>query len=216
MLSHSETRPRRIGIVAMDPLRVIGLRTLLDRQREGKHVPTEIMPLSAPRALETVGLSIVLIDSYSTPFLLELLATFRRARPELNVIVLGSSMEPAHIEGVIGAGAKGYLRHSATEEELRMAIDTVSDGSVWAPRKVMARLVTGSRPAADAQVKLTARESQVLELLVKGHSNREIAGELEIDEGTVKAHLGRLMRKMGVNNRTALTMQTLTKHPTRP
>ncbi|WP_255462642.1 response regulator transcription factor [Granulicella sp. WH15] len=199
----------------MDPLRVIGLRTLLDRQREGKHVPTEIMPLSAPRALETVGLTIVLIDSDSTPFLLELLSTFRRARPELNVIVLGSSMDPAHIEGVIGAGAKGYLRHSASEDELRMAIDTVSDGSVWAPRKVMARLVTGSRPTVSgAQVKLTARESQVLELLVQGYSNREIALELAIDEGTVKAHLGRLMRKTGVTNRTALTMQTLTKIPT--
>ncbi|QHN04237.1 response regulator transcription factor [Granulicella sp. WH15] len=215
MLSHPETRSRRIGIVAMDPLRVIGLRTLLDRQREGKHVPTEIMPLSAPRALETVGLTIVLIDSDSTPFLLELLSTFRRARPELNVIVLGSSMDPAHIEGVIGAGAKGYLRHSASEDELRMAIDTVSDGSVWAPRKVMARLVTGSRPTVSgAQVKLTARESQVLELLVQGYSNREIALELAIDEGTVKAHLGRLMRKTGVTNRTALTMQTLTKIPT--
>ncbi len=86
---------------------------------------------------------------------------------------------------------------------------------MWAPRKVMARLVTGSRPTG-AQVKLTARESQVLELLIKGQSNREIALALEIDEGTVKAHLGRLMRKTGVTNRTALTMQTLTKHPTRP
>jgi DNA-binding NarL/FixJ family response regulator len=212
-MSAPESEPRRVGIVAMDPLRVVGLRAILDRDTEGPG-RTEVVPLSAPKALEMAGLSIVLLDSDATPFLLELLAAFRRARPELRVIVLGTLMSPEHIERVIGAGAKGYLRHSATEEELRMAIDTVADGSVWAPRKVMARLVDSARNAAafPPERNLTARESEVLELLIKGSSNREIAKALDIDEGTVKAHLSRLMRKAGVSNRTALTVHTLAKN----
>jgi DNA-binding NarL/FixJ family response regulator len=57
----------------------------------------------------------------------------------------------------------------------------------------------------------TARERQVLRLLRAGKSNREIAASLSIDPGTVKAHIGRLMRKVGVSNRTALTMHPLTQ-----
>jgi DNA-binding NarL/FixJ family response regulator len=59
--------------------------------------------------------------------------------------------------------------------------------------------------------KITEREQQVLELLASGQPNREIGRLLGIDEGTVKAHVGRLMRKVGVENRIALTMLAVEK-----
>jgi DNA-binding NarL/FixJ family response regulator len=117
---------------------------------------------------------------------------------------------------VIGAGAKGYLSHAARENEIRLAVEIVSDGSVWAPRKVLARLLEASATAADAygpaEPKFTERESQVLKLLVSGRPNREIAEALGIDAATVKAHVGRLMRKVGVENRIALTMQAVNRN----
>jgi len=159
------------------------------------------------------GLELALVDSPPDGNVLELVSTFRRLRPHLGVIVLGMENDPEHIERVIGAGANGYLSHSATEAELRMAIDVVRDGSVWAPRKVMARLLGMSRQdnagPQIAAVKFMARELEVLRLLVLGHPNRQIAGALGVDEGTVKAHMGRLMRKAGVDNRTALTMRAI-------
>ena len=95
-----------------------------------------------------------------------------------------------------------------------MAIETVRDGSVWAPRKVLSRLLDREPRNPDGteqRPRFTARELEVLTLLREGHPNRELARMLGIDEATVKAHLGRLMRKVGVSNRIALTMHPFTQ-----
>lgn len=198
----------RIGLVATDALRIVGLRAIL-----GDGEACEIVLLSPPMSAASAGLELALVDSPADGNVLEMVSTFRRLRPQLGVIVLGVENDPEHIERVIGAGAKGYLSHSANEAELRMAIEVVRDGSVWAPRKVMARLLETSlqdNPGAQVPpIRFTARELEVLRLLVLGHPNRQIAAALGVDEGTVKAHMGRLMRKAGVDNRTALTMRAI-------
>lgn len=198
----------RIGLVATDPLRVFGFETLFP---PGEAV--EVVKLSVPGALDDLGVSLVLIDTACTDHIFELLATFRRTRPRVKLIVLGTEEDYEYIQRIIGAGAKGYLTHSAKENEMRLAIDIVRDGSVWAPRKVLARLLESTESAAPrAEVKLTEREIQVLRLLVAGQPNREIARELGIDVITVKAHVGRLMRKVGVENRIALSMQAVSRN----
>jgi DNA-binding NarL/FixJ family response regulator len=201
----------RIGLVATDALRIVGLRAIL-----GDGEACEIVALSPPAAADTSNLALVLIDSPDDGSVLELVAACRRLRPNLGVIVLGAETEPDHIERIIGGGAKGYLSHSANEAELKLAIEVVRDGSVWAPRKVLARLLEHSlketEGAAPAKVKFTRREQEVLRLLVLGHPNRQIATALGVDEGTVKAHMGRLMRKAGVDNRTALSMRAIERH----
>lgn len=199
---------KRVGVVATDSLRVLGLASIL----EGK-LDLEIVELSVPGALDGANLSVILIDSDCTGHLFELLATFRRRRPQLKLIVLGKQHDHEYIQQVIGAGAKGYLLHTAREDEIRLAIEIVQDGSVWAPRKVMARLIESARvqgpPPTAKERQLTPREHQVLVLLKAGRPNRDIAVMLEIDEATVKAHVGRLLRKVGVDNRIALTMQAI-------
>ncbi|MGD0889742.1 MAG: response regulator transcription factor, partial [Acidobacteriaceae bacterium] len=126
----------------------------------------------------------------------------------------GTETSPEYIQRIIGAGAKGYLTLTARETELAMAIEMVRDGSVWAPRRVLSRLLDrqpGFSGTASTPPKFTPREMQVLELLRAGRSNREIGLALEIDESTVKAHIGRLLRKVGVNNRIALTIHPFTQ-----
>lgn len=209
MQKMKEAERLRIGLVATDPLRILGLQTLFP---DGG--PVEVVSLSVPGALDDSGVSLVLVDAACTEHIFELLATFRRARPRLRLIVLGLDDGQEYIQRIIGAGAKGYLTHSAKEGEVRMAIDVVRDGSVWAPRKVLARLLDASvvAPAArDTRPKLTERELQVLRLLVAGQPNRAIAEELGIDVITVKAHVGRLMRKIGVENRIALSVQAVNR-----
>jgi DNA-binding NarL/FixJ family response regulator len=197
---------RRIGLVATDPLRTLGLQAILAANDD-----LELVPLSAPGNSDLAGFDLMVIDAGCTDHLFELLAGFRQRYPRLKIIVMGMETEHEYIQRVIGAGAKGYLTHLAKESEIRMALEIVLDGSVWAPRKVLANLIDSARPvtakkATDEVPKITAREAEVLSLLVAGRPNREIARELRIDEGTVKAHVGRLMRKMGVENRIALTM----------
>lgn len=202
-------RRARIGIVATDPLRLFGLETIVHGWAAGRDV--EVVATSASGALGISELSLVLLDAGCTPHLLGLLAAFHRSRPHLKVMVVGDDADHDFIQRVIGAGAKGYVTYAASESEICMAIDVVQDGSVWAPRKVMARLLEtpdGGRVSDSGvrQQRITDREMEVLRLLWEGRSNREIAKAMQIDEGTVKAHVGRLMRKMGVENRTALAI----------
>ena len=201
----------RIGLVGTDSLRIVGLQVIL-----GHGIHFEMFPLAAPKALDEAVMDLVIIDSSATPHIFQLIASFRRLRPQIRLIVLGNENDLDHIERMIGAGVKGYLSHTASEDELKLAVDIVRDGSVWAPRKVLARLLETSqaeRQVADTQeIRFTRRESEVLRLLVQGQPNRDIALALGVDEGAVKAHLGRLMRKAGVDNRTALSMRALERH----
>jgi DNA-binding NarL/FixJ family response regulator len=208
--------PLKLGLVATDPLRILGLQTIFSEDEE-KRGPVEIVPLSVPGALDASGVSMILIDSACTAHIFELLAAFRRARPHLRLIVLGLEEDHDYIQRIIGAGAKGYLAHTAKSSEVRLAIDIVQDGSAWAPRKVLANLLDLSsteeerRAGAISEPKFTKREAQVLKLLVEGHPNRVIGEELGIDLATVKKHVGTLMRKVGVKNRISLSMQVMNR-----
>ncbi len=211
--------PLKLGLVATDPLRILGLQTIFaESVAEGgaEARPVEIVPLSVPGALDASGVSLILIDSGCTDHIFELLATFRRTRPHLRLIVLGLEESHDYIQRIIGAGAKGYLAHTAKGSEVRLAIEIVEDGSAWAPRKVLAKLVDLSseerREGGGSHPKFTERESQVLKLLVEGHPNRVIARELLIDVATVKKHVGALMRKVGVKNRIALSVQVVNRN----
>jgi DNA-binding NarL/FixJ family response regulator len=207
--------PLKLGLVATDPLRILGLQTIFS-EVQIKGGPVEIVPLSVPGALDASGVSLILIDSACTDHIFELLATFRRARPHLRLVVLGLEEDHDHIQRIIGAGAKGYLAHSARPSEVRLAIEIVQDGSAWAPRKVLAKLLEISSAetrtnSASEEPKFTAREAQVLKLLVAGHPNRVIAAELGIDLATVKKHVGTLMRKVGVKNRISLSVEVVNR-----
>jgi DNA-binding NarL/FixJ family response regulator len=203
--------PVCVGLVATDPMRILGLQTIF-----AKGGPIEIVLLSVPGAMDASGVSLILIDAACTDHIFELLAAFQRARPYLRLIVLGLEEDHDYIQRIIGAGAKGYLAHTARESEIRLAIEIVQDGSAWAPRKVLANLIDASsaearRADSASAPKFTERERQVLGLLVAGHPNRVIADEMGIDLATVKKHVGRLMRKVGVDNRIALSVQVVNR-----
>jgi DNA-binding NarL/FixJ family response regulator len=205
--------PIRIGVVASDPLRLVGMEAILSELPGMLPVPLEI-----EKAGSTADLAVLMLEARGGPEALpEIIGRLRRERPQLRIIVVGEGLDPLMIETVIGAGAKGYLAETASEAEIRMALEVVLDGSVWAPRKVLAKLIeSGNTTAAAAppgpdrmESRMTARELEVLGLLMEGRSNRAIAEVLGIDEATVKAHLGRMLRKTGAHNRVELTLRAI-------
>ncbi|MET7839667.1 response regulator transcription factor [Streptomyces sp. NPDC005356] len=104
----------------------------------------------------------------------------------------------------IEAGATGYLLKDAPREELFTAVRAAADGRTVLSPAVASRLVTAVRtPAAPADEPLSAREREVLALVAKGTSNREIARVLFISEATVKTHLTHVYGKLGVKDRAA-------------
>ena len=200
----------RIGLVATNEVLIAGLQSLLG-DALGKGTSHELVVLNEAGAIESSGLKLVLIDAGATDHVFELLESFRRHRPRVRLVLLAGESDEFFIERAIEAGARGVLHHTVAERELRMAIDVVADGSVWAPRRLLSRLLDRAYGVSlrNEPVKLTLREEQVIELLVRGLPNRLIAEELGVEQVTVKSHLGRLMRKAGVTNRTALGVHAL-------
>jgi DNA-binding NarL/FixJ family response regulator len=104
----------------------------------------------------------------------------------------------------IEAGATGYLLKDAPREELFTAVRAAADGRTVLSPAVASRLVTAVRtPAAPADEPLSTREREVLALVAKGTSNKEIARILFISEATVKTHLTHVYGKLGVKDRAA-------------
>jgi two-component system, NarL family, invasion response regulator UvrY len=118
------------------------------------------------------------------------------------VIVLTWHTEPSYAARAIGAGAHGYLNKSVTPEDLLSAIRAVSRGEQVIPPGVEQLLASGDGHPASA---LTAREQQVMEMLGRGMTNREIAEHLQISIKTVDTHRGHVLKKLGLRNNSELT-----------
>jgi DNA-binding NarL/FixJ family response regulator len=200
----------RIAVVETDPLRLIGLRALFDTESD-----FEISATTLTQIASQPDIDIILLGNQAGQNLFDVMAGLKAARPDLRIIVTGTGADDESILKAVAAGAKGYVDEAATPEEFVMAIRIVNQGSVWAPRRVLSMFIervssTPGRIFPAGRVTFTDREKQVLELLVAGRSNKEIGSSLGIEERTVKAHVAKLMRKVGVQNRIALSVHAIT------
>lgn len=133
--------------------------------------------------------------------------TLRHSLPESRVIVLTSFLDDDRLLRAVQAGAAGYLLKDVEPAELARAIRTAHAGEALIAPAAAARLVQAIAGSAaptprQRERELTRREHEVLELLARGHANKRIALELGISEKTVKAHVGRVLAKLGVPDRT--------------
>ncbi len=121
------------------------------------------------------------------------------------VVMLSLHDMPAYVREALAAGAAGYVLKDASVGELRGAVSQVMAGQSVVPLGLMsAALREGDRAAAqtDAVAMLTAREKEVLALVARGLTNKEIARELSVSPATIKAHVERIIAKLGVADRT--------------
>ncbi len=127
----------------------------------------------------------------------EAIHAIRAEFPAARIIVLTTYDGDEDIYRALQAGAQGYLLKDAPREELLAAVRAVHDGQKCIPAALAAKLAERV-----FSPELTAREREVLALIVAGHSNREIGEALVVSEGTVKAHVNSILGKLGVNDRT--------------
>jgi DNA-binding NarL/FixJ family response regulator len=209
-------KPIHVGLFAEEPIRLAGLTSVFDAEPE--EGPVRFIPVtgSLQELLSGVGIEYLIFDLHASPRGLDTLELIRRMRPDLHVMVIGPEGNDELVLDAIMAGARAYLDLTAGPETVRTAIEAVTGGSIWAPRRLLSKLIDRLLTGRDTSLTnyrphLTARESQVLELILLARSNREIASQLGIEERTVKAHVGRLMRKTGVDNRIELSMRALSQ-----
>lgn len=200
----------RIAVVESDPLRFIGFRALFESEAD-----LELVAASLEEVTSQDNIDLVLLGSRTDQNLFDVMAGLKASRPDLRIVVTGSGADDETILKAVAAGAKGYVDEAATPKEFVMAIRIVNEGSVWAPRRVLSTFIERvtmhpARIFPAGRVTFTDREKEVLELLVAGRSNKEIGAALTIEERTVKAHVAKLMRKVGVQNRIALSVHAIT------
>jgi DNA-binding NarL/FixJ family response regulator len=142
------------------------------------------------------------------------LGRIKLEKPELPVLMLSTFDNPTYIARSVALGASGFLLKGCSREELLQAIRMAAAGeSAWTRDEL--RRVTGAlatpRLAADVEVPLTQRESEVLRQLAYGLTNKEIAQALHISYETVKEHVQHILRKIGVSDRTQAAVWAVRK-----
>lgn len=204
----------RIGVAADEPIRVAGLASIFDLPAQ--ETQAQLVPVIASLAelLAFTDIHYIVVDLHSAQGGLGALETIGHLRPDIRSIVIGPDSDDELVLNAIIGGARGFLGDSSGPELVRSAIDVVTSGSIWAPRRLLCRVIdrlldVPSISQAAANEPLTRREQEVLELILGAHSTREIAIQMGIEQRTVTAYVGRLMRKTGADNRIKLTLSAL-------
>jgi len=139
---------------------------------------------------------------------LEATRAIRAELSEVEVVALTSVLEGASVTGAVHAGAIGYLLKDADAEELHRAVRGAAEGQVHLAPEAAARLMR-EVSAPENPEELTDRETEVLKLLARGQANKQIAGELFVEEKTVKAHVSSILMKLGVHSRTQAALHAV-------
>jgi DNA-binding NarL/FixJ family response regulator len=204
------TSPRvRVLIVDDDDLMRAGLRGVLSSDEGIELVGEASDGREASYRVRVTRPDVVLMD-VRMPDLDGISATreLLDAFPDVKVVILTTFEQDDYIFGALSAGASGFLLKRTRPEELIAAIHTIAAGDSLLSPSVTSRVIermAGQPPpnaARDPRLdELTPRETEVLKLVARGLSNAEIAGELVIEESTVKTHFKRVLAKLGVRDR---------------
>ena len=204
------TSPRvRVLIVDDDDLMRAGLRGVLSSDEGIELVGEASDGREASYRVRVTRPDVVLMD-VRMPDLDGISATreLLDAFPDVKVVILTTFEQDDYIFGALSAGASGFLLKRTRPEELIAAIHTIAAGDSLLSPSVTSRVIErmAGQPPPDAARdprldELTPRETEVLKLVARGLSNAEIAGELVIEESTVKTHFKRVLAKLGVRDR---------------
>jgi DNA-binding NarL/FixJ family response regulator len=214
------TTPIRLLLVEDHQMTLVGLRMLLEREANLSVLGEAMTGADALLQVEQHRPDVVLMD-IGLPEMdgIEATQTLKKTHPATKVIMLTSKDNPQDVFAALAAGADAYCMKGIQPERLVEAIKAVAEGTAWLDPSI-ARLVLGrfqgvnniNEPAPQASATgagvnadkcpLTAREMEVLKLIVEGLSNAEIAETLVITKATAKAHVHSLLQKLCVDDRT--------------
>lgn len=196
----------KIGVLIVDDHPVVreGLRSFLQLQEDMEVVGEAADGVEALKKVGELVPDVVLIDLVMPR--MDGITTIRQIgaiSPSSRILVLTSFSEDEKVFPAIKAGAHGYLMKDIKPTDLAQSIRLVYRGEPSLhpeiARKLMDQLAKGE---GDAEERLTARETEVLLLIARGYSNKEIAAALQVSEKTVKTHVSNILQKLHLSDRT--------------
>lgn len=184
-----------------------GLRYLLESQLDIKVIGDADNGRQAVRLVEQLRPDVVVMD-IAMPELNGIEATqkIRSECPETQVVILSMHSTDEHVIRALQAGARGYLLKESAGVEVVKAVRTVHSKHRYLSQKLSDKIIDDycrlikSNRHEDPLVQLSAREREVLQLVVEGNSNLEIADTLSLSIKTIETYRSRLMHKLGINN----------------
>jgi RNA polymerase sigma factor (sigma-70 family) len=207
--------PVRVWLVDDHNLVRAGVRKILETQRGIQVVGESSDGGEALRALDRETVDLLVLD-LSMPDMdgFAVLTSAKQAHPELKVLVLTMHANSEYIARALRQGADGYLLKDSAVQELVAAIAAVTAGRAYYSPAVQSGIGAAMRAEAEPALehpldRLTERERQVLRLVARGLSTKEIAANLGISPRTVDAHRANLMRKVDLHSVARLTQLAL-------
>lgn len=215
MADRKPRQDRKIRVLVADDQTLVreGIASLLNLQAEVEVVGTASNGQEAVEQALALGPDVVLMD-IRMPIMdgVEAAQRIRGESPGCQVLMLTTFDDEEYVMDALRAGACGYLLKDIPAHDLASAIKAAYKGIYQLDQSVaekMIRAISDDRGRADPEVTapsaagdLSAREVEVLRLIAKGASNREIAEHLVISEGTVKTHISNILSRLGLRDRT--------------
>jgi DNA-binding NarL/FixJ family response regulator len=183
-----------------------GLRALLDAQPDVEVVGEAADGREALDAAKALGPDVVVMD-ISMPGLNGARATeaIRRDCPGTRVLVLTMHEDKGYLRQLVQAGASGYLLKRAASQDLIHALRAVAAGGTYLDPALAADVLVGfAGKAAKREDELSDREAEVVRLIARGFSNKEIAAQLDLSSKTVETYKSRSLEKLGLASRSDL------------
>lgn len=178
-----------------------GLRLLLEKLDVSMEVTLTASAQEALDATRSGMFDLILMDWHMDGLEgARALEALREAAPLTRVVVLSGDRNAQLVRTAVDLGAAGFIPKDSPPAQLMMAVKTIAEGGVWLPTSGMATIHT--RDVRDAFPTLTERQADVLRAALRGSSNKLIARELGISDGTVKTHLRAIYQELGTRNRT--------------
>lgn len=197
-MSKQEDKPICILIVDDHPVVVAGLTSMLSTQPGLKVLGSATSGEEALESLRAKPADLLLLDLRMPGMSgVDTLLALKREKINTRVIVLSSHETDEDVYRAVRAGAQAYLLKNSKQSEMVEAIRTVYQGKRYFPPHIAARLTERMM-----RTDLTARESEVLHMLARGLTNKEIGSALDISGNTVRNHVNSIIEKLEVADRT--------------
>ena len=189
----------RVLIIEDQTLTRIGIRTVLEQTGEIEVVGESESWAEGFQTFQALRPEVTLISLRLPGFCaVDVLKDFFAIEPKAKIIILAAYPGDAEISRSLHGGALGYILKDASADDLVKAVRTVSAGKKFIPAEVAGVLSENL-----GSEELTPSEQRILEKIVVGQSNKEIARDLDVTENTVKTHVKNILAKLGVSDRTA-------------
>lgn len=199
------------------PVLLDGLATLLSDYSDFAVVGTGTSASDALSVSMSRKVDVAIVDLGMPGNVYEAIQSLRAKAPDTKILVFTASVAIDHAVRALEAGAHGYVLKGSTIDELTDAIRAVFKGETYLSQSFALKVIsalrnTAARKAALQALQLSLREEQVVRLLLRGKTNREIADSLNISEKTVKYYMSILMQKLHARNRIEVVLAAQKLH----